>query len=127
MNILQPLSSFACDLPQRVYMIPTWYKYLQGQDDPTSPGTCRVMMDFSTDAANTLVSVGLAVIEIMLFIAGLVAVAFIIYGGFRYVLSQGSPDNTKVAKDSILNALIGLVIAIVATTVVRFAAGLLSR
>lgn len=123
------LTNFAasCDLPEKLYQIPTWYKYLPGETDPTDPGTCRLMLDFSTDAANSLISVGFAVIEIMLFVAGIVAVAYIIYGGFKYVLSQGNPDQTKTAKDAILNALIGLIIAIVATTVVRFVAERLSR
>ncbi len=111
----------ACDLRQSAYGIPTWYKY-----DPADGRTCRLMVDFSTSKANSLVSVGLAAIEIMLLIAGIVAVAYIIVGGFRYVLSGGNPDQTKVAKDAVLNAVIGLVIAIIASTIVRFLAARLS-
>lgn len=110
----------ACRLPESVYGIPTWYKYLPGETDPLNSSVCRVVMDFSFGALTSLLAIGLAVIEILLFIAGIIAVAFIVYGGFRYVLSQGSPENTKIAKDSVLNAVIGLVITIIATTVVRF-------
>jgi hypothetical protein len=35
-------------------------------------------------------------------------VGLIIYGGFRYVISRGSPDETKKAQDIILKALVGL-------------------
>jgi hypothetical protein len=62
----------------------------------------------------------------MLFVAGIVASIFIVYGGFRYVLSQGNPDQTKVAKDAVLNAVIGLVITILAAVIVRFVAAELS-
>jgi len=125
MNPLFLITNFAahCDqLKQSVYGIPTWYKYLEGAHDPANPRTCRLMMDFSTDAANSLVSIGFAVVEIMLLVAGIVAVAYIVVGGFKYVLSGGNPDQTKQAKDAVLNAVIGLVIAILATTLVRFIA-----
>lgn len=115
-----------CDLPQTRYGIPTWYKYLPGGLDPADGTTCRLVMDFSTETANGFISIGLAVTEILLFLAGIIAVAFIVYGGFRYVLSQGNPDQTKTAKDAVLNAVIGLIIAILATTLVRFVAAELS-
>lgn len=111
-----------CALPKTRYGIPTWYKYLPGATDPADGTTCRLMVDFSVEDTNSLISVGLAVVEIMLFIGGIVAVAFIVYGGFRYVLSQGNPDQTKTAKDAVLNAVIGLVIAVLASTLVRFIA-----
>jgi len=128
MNPITLLQNFAasCDVAQSVYGIPTWYKYLPGETDPADGATCRLVLDFNVGTATSFVAIGIAVIEIMLFVAGIVAVAFIIYGGFRYLISQGNPDQTKVAKDSILNALIGLAITIIATTFVRFLASRLS-
>lgn len=125
MNPITVLTNFAasCNLPNEVYGFPTWYKYLPGETDPADGTTCRLVMDFSRNAANSMVSIGLAIVEIMLLIAGIVAVAYIIYGGYRYVLSQGNPENTKVAKDAVLNAVIGLVIAIMATVIVRYVGG----
>lgn len=110
-----------CQLPDSVFGIPTWYKYLDGT--PDANGVCRIGGNFSVDRIDSLLSIGLAAIEILLFIAGIVAVAYVIYGGFRYVLSQGNPDETGKAKDAILNAVIGLVIAILASAIVRFVAG----
>ena len=130
--MFQPLSSLftnvaaaACTLPTERYGIPTWYKYLKGQIDTTT-GDCQVFMNFRLAKVQSLLSIGLAAIEIMLFFAGIIAFGYIIYGGFRYLLSQGNPENTKVAKDAILNAIIGLVIAIIASTVVRFIASTVS-
>ena len=63
---------------------------------------------------------GLAILDDLLRIAGLVAVSFVIYGGFRFMLSRGQPDNTKAAISTITNALIGLAIAMVGAAVVGF-------
>ena len=107
-----------CTPQQSVFGIPTWYKYLDGQEFPT--GECALIGEFAQNKMDSLLSIGLAVTEILLFLAGLFAIVYIIYGGFRYVLSQGEPENTKIAKDAILNAVIGLVIAVLASAVVRF-------
>jgi len=114
--ILTPIMQFAtaCNLNKGSFLkFPTWYKYLHGE---TVAGKCSVVFNFPGDISKIL----LAVVEIMLRIAALVAVGFIIYGGFRYILSQGEPDQTNAARDTIINALIGLVIVIIATTVVAF-------
>lgn len=62
----------------------------------------------------------LAVIDDLLRIAGLIAVIFVIYGAIMYVTSQGSPDQTAKAQSTIINALIGLAIAIIAVAFVSF-------
>jgi len=66
----------------------------------------------------TLILMG--VLEMALRIAGLVAVAFVIYGGISYITSQGQPDKTKNAQETIINALVGLVIAMISVAVVSF-------
>ena len=64
--------------------------------------------------------IGLAILDDLIRIAALVAVGFVIYGGIQYVTSQGSPDQTKQAQQTIINALIGLVLAILASSIVAF-------
>jgi len=49
-------------------------------------------------------------------IASLVAVFFLIFGGYQYMTSKGSPDKLEHAKRIVRNALIGLVIVIAAST-----------
>jgi hypothetical protein len=66
--------------------------------------------------------IGLAIFEDLLRVAGLAAVGFIIYGGIRFITSQGEPENTRAAQSTIINALVGLVIAIVAAATVSFIA-----
>lgn len=100
---------------------PHWYEYLDvqkvtiGVDDKVS--TCQVV-NFKFPGDLTLVI--LAILDIMLRIAGLVAVGFVIYGAIQYITSQGEPDGIKKAQNTITNALIGMVIAITATAAVAF-------
>ena len=59
-------------------------------------------------------------------LVGLVAVVFIIIGGIRYQLSQGDASRAKAAKDTILYAIIGLVVAALAWAIVNFVIGAFS-
>lgn len=95
---------------------PTWYKYLPSLDgsNPCTPQLGSI--------ADVWLIVA-AIIEILLRVAALVAVAFVVYGGVLYIASQGQPEQTSQARKTILNAVIGLVIAIGATAVVSFVAG----
>lgn len=90
--------------------LPTWYEYLELDTD------CGIKDGQSIEVIAP--RVGLAIVEIILRLSGVIAVGYIIYGGFRYMLSQGEPDATKKAKGTILNALIGMVIAMSATLIV---------
>jgi lysylphosphatidylglycerol synthetase-like protein (DUF2156 family) len=61
----------------------------------------------------------LSVINIILALAGLIAVLVLIIGGFRYVTSFGNEEVTGQAKKMILNALLGMIIIILAFVIVR--------
>ncbi|HSX48355.1 MAG TPA: hypothetical protein VLF41_02550 [Candidatus Nanoarchaeia archaeon] len=63
------------------------------------------------------------IINVLLFVVGAVSVIMIIVGGLMYTLSAGDPSNTKKAKDTILYAIIGLVVALAAGAIVAFARG----
>lgn len=90
---------------------PTWYKYLS-----FDPGNdCELTVTIPEDLGKIL----LAVFEIILRVGGLAAVGFVIYGGIQYILSQGEPDRTKAAKNTILNAIIGVMIAIFSAAIVN--------
>lgn len=61
----------------------------------------------------------LKVINVLLAVAGLVAVIFLIVGGFRYILAGGNEESAESAKKTITNAIIGIVIIILAFVIVR--------
>lgn len=60
------------------------------------------------------------IVNTLLFIIGAVAVIMLIYGGFRYVVSGGDSSAITSAKNTILYACIGIIIAILAYAVVNF-------
>jgi len=59
------------------------------------------------------------IIQILLAIAGLVAVIFLIIGGFRYITAGGNEETAETAKKTITNAIIGIVVIILAFVIVR--------
>ncbi len=60
------------------------------------------------------------IINMMLFLLGAIAVVMIVIGGFRYTTSNGEASSIKSAKDTILYAVIGLIVAILAYAIVNF-------
>ncbi|USN96555.1 MAG: hypothetical protein H6797_05860 [Candidatus Nomurabacteria bacterium] len=60
------------------------------------------------------------IINMILFVLGIVAVIMIIIGGIRYTTSNGDSQQIKSAKDTVLYAVIGLVVAIMAYAIVNF-------
>ncbi len=60
------------------------------------------------------------VIQILVIIAGVASVIAIIIGGFKFILSSGDPNNIKSAKDTIIYAIVGLTITIIAQVIVTF-------
>lgn len=59
-------------------------------------------------------------IQLVLGVAGAIALIAITLAGLQYVLSQGNPQDTAKAKDIILYAIIGLVICILGYAIVGF-------
>jgi hypothetical protein len=53
-------------------------------------------------------------------VVGAVAVLIITIGGFRYVISQGNPQETAKAKNAIMYAVVGLVICVAAFGIIEY-------
>lgn len=60
------------------------------------------------------------VVNVLLFLVGAIAVVMIVIGGLRYVLSGGDSSNVTAAKNTILYAIVGIVVALLAYAVVDF-------
>ena len=52
------------------------------------------------------------IIQIMVTLAGLVSVAFFVWGGFRYMTSSGNPEALDGAKKTVLYSGVGLAITL---------------
>ena len=93
--------------------LPKWYKYLEID---TTNGGCSPTINETADA----LPIGIAVLEGMLRLGGLVAVVMVFIGSFKFITSQGNSDSAAEARKTIINALIGLAIVILATGMVSF-------
>jgi hypothetical protein len=102
------------------YFPNSWFGPISAQ--PTL-SKCDINSNFSflpSDGHSGLLLIGLAVVDDLIRIAALVAVGYVVYGGIQYVTSQGSPDSTKKAQQTIVNALIGVAVAVIAAAFVSF-------
>lgn len=73
--------------------------------------------DASTEGINNTITM---IINIFSTIVGVIAVIMIIYGGLRYITSGGDSGKIGNAKNTIIYALIGLIIVALAQFIVRF-------
>lgn len=60
------------------------------------------------------------VIGILSFLVGLVAVLMIVIAGFRFVTSNGDAATAKSARETIVYAVIGIIITVMAYAIVNF-------
>jgi hypothetical protein len=88
---------------------------LQGGIDAAKPsgaaGTTTLFGDGSV--FNTIVN-------ILLFLIGAISVIMLIIGGIRYTISAGDSGNVTAAKNTILYAIVGLVVAFLAFAIVNY-------
>ena len=70
-----------------------------------------------TDGDGSIVS---RAINLFLYIIGVISVIMLIYGGFQYITSAGNAEKVKNAKNTILYAIVGLLIAIFAYAIISF-------
>lgn len=60
------------------------------------------------------------IISLLLLLIGIVSVIMIIIGGFRYITAQGDSGQLSTAKNTIMYAVVGLVVALAAYAIVAF-------
>jgi TRAP-type C4-dicarboxylate transport system permease small subunit len=75
---------------------------------------------FIGQATKSLPNMIAFIAKIILLIVATIAVLFLIIGGFQYITSAGNPDAIEKAKATILYAIIGIVVCIIAYTAVHW-------
>ena len=102
---------FAATCPNKFFGIEGWYKYL--------PGTCK-NLNFEKYGVGSTWLVVAGITDMLLRIAAVVSVAYFIFGAFKMVTSQGSPEGVKSARNTMTNALIGLVVTVLSAWFIGF-------
>jgi hypothetical protein len=116
MNLFRVFSDAPANCTHSFLGLHPWFQYLN-----LNPSDCSINLDLTQSSNwNQLWLIGIVILDDLLIIAGAVAVGFIIYGAIRYVTSQGEPENVKAAQNTIFSAIIGLIIALIATNAVNF-------
>ena len=123
---LSTIALIAVMAPVAVVSVPVFAQTQQGSEADiqaslcagaslTVDGTCEA--DGAPDRVNDLVA---TVINIFSWVVGVVAVIMIIVGGFQYITSGGDSGKVTNAKNTILFAIVGLVIVALAQIIVNF-------
>lgn len=82
-----------------------------------NPDQCNIAGNDATGKINNIVH---TIVNLLSAVVGIVAVIMIIVGGFRYITSGGNDTSVTAAKNTILYAIIGLVVVALAQIIVRF-------
>ena len=94
-----------------------------GASTASSAGGAQSITCSATGTDNTTSVVGslaTEIVNIFTVVVGAASIFMIIYGGFRYITSGGSSERVGSAKNTIIYAIVGLVIVGIAQTLVHF-------
>ena len=95
---------------------PAWYDGVtEGCDVVIKPGDAGLRY--------FVLTVSLNIVEMILQLVGYISVGFIIYGGYKYMISAGSSDGMTKARKTITNAVVGLLISIFSVAIVNLIGG----
>ena len=83
---------------------------------------CQIDSDaFKGDEMKTSIwTIVLNIMYDLMVVVGILAVGFIIYGGYMYMTAGGDPGRAAKAQKSLYSAIIGLIISLLATTITNF-------
>lgn len=122
-GMAQPAMAAGCGNEKAFLGFPYWYSRLPRNADCTlkSPDTST-----NPNALSKFIwQIVLNIIEIALRAIAFIAFGFILFGGFQFISSLGKPDGMAKARTTILNAVIGMVIAIGSVGIVNVVMGIL--
>jgi hypothetical protein len=122
--LIHPLERFGAACVEHTFFgLPVWYHYLNAAGKMTidpATGRCEFVSLRAGFQVQDMALVGLAIIDILLRVSALIAIGYVMYGGFRMISAQGEPDSIKRAQQTMWNALIGLGISIASIGGVAF-------
>ena len=100
-----------------------WYDGLLMSTTPDKNGECQLKspddMDSNKEAGlrKYVWTIVMNVVSMIFGIVGYLAIGFVIWGGFQYILAQGDVAKTMKGKKTVTNAIVGLVIVMTASII----------
>lgn len=112
----------ACAASGSFFGFKAWYNTLTVVNKATN--SCDIKSPSAVGGLSIFIwTIVLNIIDDLLMAVGFASVGYIMWGGFRYMTSEGSSAGMARAKSQILNAIIGLVISVVSVAIVRLVVG----
>ena len=113
-----------CSKSDYVFGLPTWYRGL------TTGANCEMKKISEKGEAGSVTiqtfiwQVVGNVFDMIFRLAGVIAVGFIVWAGFQYMLALGNSGQLANAKTTLINAIIGLIITLLASGIINLAMGI---
>ena len=85
------------------------------ETNPTRPPGCEILDQ--DNATGTVVS---SIVNFIFVLAVILALGFLVYGGIRWITSGGSKDGVENARNTIIAAIIGLLVVFLAYFILNF-------
>lgn len=125
LNFINIFGAVANECKESFLGLPHWYKYLEVQKFSNDADGNRIDIDCvpQITGINDFWLIGLALIELLTRIAVLVAIIYVVYAGIKYSESRGNTDKAASAKNTLIDAVTGLLIALTATALISFLGG----
>lgn len=116
-----------CD-GQNGFFIPRWYDDLCKPDkktimSPADMGGGGTAADTGARFSKWIGTIAMNIVKMLLVVVGYVSLAFIIWGGFKYMTAGDNSSGTVAARKTIMNAVIGLVISIMSVAIINLVTG----
>jgi hypothetical protein len=78
------------------------------------------------DSKDIVTSLAINLVNMLIFIGAAIAVLFIVFGGYKYITASGDDTKVKEGRSMVINALIGLAVAILSFTLVSVLSRIIS-
>lgn len=110
----------ACKNDNAILGFPTWFHGLDCTDAKNGGQTVNV------NSVGKVWVIALNILQWLMIAGGYVTLYFLIWGGIKFMTAAGEPDKIKNARETITNAIIGLIIVLAAVAIVRTIQGSIS-
>ena len=123
------VTSFADTCEGFILTFRPWYYGLTQENPPdcdlVRPGVEGSPYDYDISLPIFIWTIVLNILFNLFSLGGYLAIGFIIWGAITLLLARGLPDKIKKGRTTMINALIGLVISLLAATIVAVISGIL--
>jgi len=97
-------------------------------DDLCGFGPCLAgTTDYASgDSKSIITKLAINLVNFLIFVGAAIAVFFVVLGGYKYITANGEDSKVKEGRSMVINALIGIAIAIASFTLVSFVTSFIS-